>query len=605
MVNDKPKLNKGYPHKHHNMLSKLLSLLTLCLLSQLSLANTSLSASVDRNKVYLNESFNLKLQGNVDIDFSLGGLMSFGRNQIEAPTIKGLEDSFEILDRQQNYSMRSINGDTTTEVTWNYTLSPKQAGTLTIPQAILQGAKSEAIVIEVVEGKAPIDADNPPPVFIEVETDKSDVYVQEQIQYTVRLFSLGRLSSGNLSEPATSNAIIEPFGEENKYYRMAYNQRYEVIERKYLIYPQKSGALYIDGLAFNGVLIDSYQRRRIRVSEISDAVQVNIAQPNPNFTGQHWLPAKSLHLSEKWQDEQLELSIGDAFTHEITTSALGLLGSALPPIPAVSNERVKSYPDKPSVESQAHEGGSYAIRKDATTYIAIKQGEITLPEIRIPWWDTVNDVERIATLPERTIIIKPGAVNQTQKNEQPSSIDLTDDGKATPNKEPEIESTAKNTEPKHNESNQHALLAIIALLAFGWLLTSLFLLLRLKQVKQDLNKLISIQAPDSTTSELSYKQLIEAIRKGSSDIPKLVLAWIESQRKQNTVKSAPITLRSLKALDESLAAELLAFENDRYSKNATQTYDQQALLEALKKYTKTAPGLKGKDNASLPPFYPQ
>ncbi|WP_255375143.1 BatD family protein, partial [Oleiphilus sp. HI0061] len=164
-----------------------------------------------------------------------------------------------MLDRQQNYSMRSINGDTTTEVTWNYTLSPKQAGTLTIPQAILQGAKSEAIVIEVVEGKAPIDADNPPPVFIEVETDKSDVYVQEQIQYTVRLFSLGRLSSGNLSEPATSNAIIEPFGEENKYYRMAYNQRYEVIERKYLIYPQKSGALYIDGLAFNGVLIDSYQ----------------------------------------------------------------------------------------------------------------------------------------------------------------------------------------------------------------------------------------------------------------------------------------------------------------------------------------------------------
>ena len=563
-------------------------------------AGDTLEASVDRNKLYKNESLNLKLTGNAKVDFSFGGLMSFGRNQVEAPVIEGLENDFEILDRQQNYSMRSINGDTTTEVTWNYTLSPKRSGTLTIPTASFQDAQSQAIKIEVLEGKAPVNADNPPPLFIEVEVDQNDIYVQEQVLYTVRLFSLGRLSSGSLSEPSTSNAIIEQFGEEKKYYRMAYNQRYEVIERNYLLFPQKSGSLEIPGITFNGTMIDSYKRRRLRVSEESDPVSLKVNPPNNSLSSDQWLPAKSLHLSENWQHDAAEYQVGDALTREITISALGLLGSALPPIPETENPAIKSYPDKPVVESNLHEAGSHSFRKQATTYIAVKEGTITLPEIKIPWWDTINDVARVATLPEKTIKISAAPNLRPQQSEQ------TETSVALPNKESETIASSKipASQAKSNDTGiNQAMVSIIVLLIIGWISTTWYLLQRLKSNSIALAKLTMHQTGNPSQSTLDFDTVVKAIKTHSPDIPKLILSWIGAQYKQSSSKA--LTLEDLFVFDEALANQVAQFEQQLYGKNSQSEYDSERLITLLKPYAKKRAKQSSANSSSLKPFYPQ
>jgi hypothetical protein len=581
----------------------------------LASANSTLEASVDRNKLYLNESFNLKLTGSVEVDFSFGGLMNFGMNQVDAPEFDDLEENFNILDRQQNYSMRSINGNTTTEVTWNYTLSPKRSGTLTIPKASIKDAESQPISIHVLEGKAPINADNPPSAFIEVEVDKDQIYVQEQVVYTVRLFSLGRLSGGSLSEPTTSEAIIEPFGEESKYYRMAYNQRYEVIERNYLIFPQKSGLLEIPALSFNGTMIDSYKRRRVRIAEMSNPLSLDVTAPNSEFSGEHWLPAKSLHLSEKWQNNNNEYFVGDAITREITVSALGLLGSALPPIKGIKSQAVKSYPDKPIVESNIHEAGSQAFRKEATTYIAVTEGSITLPEVQIPWWDTVNDIARLATLPAKTIKINANATPQVDKAN--SLIDLTDNTTANDptfnNQNPSLTSNLStgnsstdrfNTDNANNneESSNHALLSIIVLLVLGWLLTSWFLLSRLRAIKLDLEKLSKQHQELPTETELSYKQVIDAIKSGSTNMPKLVISWVGKSTGANRELS---TLSELSRIDNELASEIIAFEELKYGNKSENSYDPTALIQRLKQYQKKTSATQTNKPYELRAFYPQ
>lgn len=577
--------------------SSILSFIITLILSSSVYAEDSLEASVDRNKLYLNESFNLKLIGNAKIDFSFGGLMSFGRNQVEAPVIEGLEESFEILDRQQNYSMRSINGDTTSEVIWNYTLSPKKAGRLTIPAAKFKSAQSQSIEIEVLKGKAPVNADNPPPVFFEVEVDKSDVYVQEQVKYTVRLYSLGRLSSGNLSEPTTSDAIVEVFGDESKYYRMAYNKRYEVIERNYLIFPQRSGSLEIPGLTLNGSMIDSYNRRRLRVAENSESITLNVSPPNSSFNGDQWLPAKSLHITEQWMGDNKDIKVGDAITREVTISALGLLGSALPPIPETNNNSVKAYPDKPVLESNLHEAGAQAFRKEATTFIAIKEGAITLPELRIHWWDTINDVARVATLPEKTINVKPSSpAQETNRIADLPAENLNPDGDIS-------NPTSKQSVEVPNDNNDHALLSIISLLILGWLSTTWYLLQKLRLLKSDLNRVTIQQNNKPSESAPSFKQLVEALESNSPDMPKMVIQWFAMQSELS--KTQINTINDLKEIEPEVAKHLEEFEQYKYG-NASQTsFKSNDLIQKLKQRQQVKPENKTSNKTVLRPFYPQ
>ncbi|WP_231871668.1 BatD family protein, partial [Oleiphilus sp. HI0079] len=73
-------------------------------------AATELNLSVDKNKLYQNEILNLTVQVNSELDFSLGGLMNFGGAQVESPSFEGIEQDWEIIDKQQSYNMQSING---------------------------------------------------------------------------------------------------------------------------------------------------------------------------------------------------------------------------------------------------------------------------------------------------------------------------------------------------------------------------------------------------------------------------------------------------------------------------------------------------------------
>ena len=201
-----------------NKVIQLILLTFLSMISSSAFAETQLNASVDRSKIYEMDTLNLTIQGQVDIDFSFGGLMNFGLGQNESPEIVGLDKDFEILDRQQSYNMQSVNGESKAQVLWRYTLAPKGSGVLEIPSAKYKDAETQAIQITVIEGKSPKNTSEPPAIFLEVETDKQTAYVQEQIIYTLRLYTQG-LVNGELTDPSLTDAIIEPFGEQKKYYR--------------------------------------------------------------------------------------------------------------------------------------------------------------------------------------------------------------------------------------------------------------------------------------------------------------------------------------------------------------------------------------------------
>jgi hypothetical protein len=562
------------------------------------MAETTLTASVDRNKIYESDTLNLVIMGEIEMDFSLGGIMNFGRGQLEAPNTDALSNNFEILDQKQSYNMQSINGDTTAQVTWTYNLAPKRTGALEIPAIEYKDAKSNTLTVNILKGKAPQDLNNPPQVFLEASLDKSAAYVQEQVIYTLRLYSADRLASGELSVPESNDAIIEALGDTKKYFRMAHNKRYEVRERQYLVFPQKSGKLTIDAQSFNGLLIDTQKRQRVRVREFTEPLSLEIKSPPSSFTGDTWLPATSLYLSDKWETDPENLMVGDSITRTLEVKALGLLGSALPPIGIAKVSGLKVYPDMPKIETQQHEAGAQSIRQESIALVAVAPAVVTLPEVRIPWWDTLNNVERVAVIPAKTftITVNPDLVNPTQASQYSAKPIVEPASKLNP---PEAIKAAPSAPLTKAPSNQ-VWYTIIVLILLGWF-GSVLLLLKNRTTRLHPDATFK---PKSDLTQL-YQNLCEAIKKDNHEMPKHLILWA-SKFSESTNLNIPIQgLHDLEKLNETIYIQAKSFEAQLYAEKNTGeqgTYDKALLLQHIKALVKESS--QTTSASPLRPMYP-
>jgi hypothetical protein len=572
-------------------------------------AQTELDVAVDRDKLYSSELLNMTVTANSEIELSLGGLFNIGGSQIDPPEFENLERHWEVIDRQQNYNMRSINGKSSSQITWRYTLSPKTTGNLTIPQATFKDGRSQAIRIEVLAGTPPRDASNPPFVFIEATVDQNSAYVQEQILFTLTVFARGQVASGDMSAPSHPDLIIEPIGDTVKSYRMAYNQRYESHERKYLLFPQKSGPIYIDPQTFTGTVVDNRTRRSQRAREVSNSLELDIQAPPNGYSGRTWLPAKALYISESWEPETTEISVGDSLTRSIELTSLGLLASALPPISQTDAANFKVYPDQPELNSAPHSEGVQSMRVETAAFVAVTPGKVTLPAIAVPWWDTINNVERVAELPARTVNIVPAPVSAMDAT-RGSSSSLNQSYQAPPEniagqaESPnEGDSGNNHDEAEASQSYDSDGVAqwpwfVVALLVFGW--ASHVYWLTSRHPRQASN-----EAPHSEDLKHAYKQLLSALDKGSPDLSRLACEWL-------TLKTNhPIRSRQEVAQHDTALAGLLAtYEQLMFTKGAESTDTSNTakqLCNTIKQHIKDSKPLESvneKQRADFKPLYP-
>lgn len=70
-------------------------------------------------------------------------------------------------------------------------------------------------------------------------------------------------------------------------------------------------------------------------------------------------------------------------------------------------ENVKVYADPPVTENRISQDGITALQVTTVGVVPTKEGELVLPEIRIPWWNTQTDREEIAIIPASTYQVLP------------------------------------------------------------------------------------------------------------------------------------------------------------------------------------------------------
>ena len=395
----------------------LMAALLLALLSQPLRAD--ITATLSQDAIYDGDSVTLIIE-------------TTDMQQDGEPDVDVLQQDFEILGTRNSRHTQIINGQRSDKRQWHIELLPKNSGIVTVPAISVGAETTRALQLSVQPPPEADAADIGQPVFVkaEIEPAGGSAYVQQQLHYTLRLFYREGLSEGSFDGLEIEHALIEQLGDDSRYNATINGERYQVLERRYAIFPEQSGELLIPAVVFNGRLAGERLRRgrssdmgsmmerffgdsvmrapgkRIRLR--TDAITLDIKPRPADYSGEYWLPGEQLELTDSWADGPPEFRTGEPVTRTVTLEMKGLESSHLPDISLPATDGVRMYPEPAENETRTDGKWVYGISKQTVAYVPVATGRITLPEIRIDWWDTALLQQRSTVIPAWEINVLAG-----------------------------------------------------------------------------------------------------------------------------------------------------------------------------------------------------
>ena len=234
-------------------------------------------------------------------------------------------------------------------------------------------------------------------IFIETEVVPQTPFIHAMLRYRVRVFHAVDLQQGQLEDPIIETALIEALDDISITTTQRGRQRYRVIERNYAIFPQQIGPLTIKGPLLLGRTPDGPVRIK------GPAVTAEV-RPPPEDSHLPWIPAQKLEFTESWPEgEPPKFKVGEPQTRIVTLKVTGLMATQLPPTSMRTHTEIRSYPEQPQLETTRSTDTVFATQIERFTLVARQAGTITLPEIRIPWFDVKNERMEQAVIAARTI----------------------------------------------------------------------------------------------------------------------------------------------------------------------------------------------------------
>jgi len=363
-----------------------------------SLVSAEIRSDVDRRAISMGESLRLTITGDAS-------------ERLDQLDLAALQFDWEILSSSSSTNTSFINGSRSTTRTLTLDLLPLRDGLLSIPALSTGGKRTTPIAITV--NPQTVSAGGGDSVRFSIDIDKQSVYIQEQILLTITIEQAINLDGAEVTQLELENAIVEELTRRN-FQRQINGRLWRVTQLRYAIYPQQRGTLEIPALALTArevlpgrSLLGARLGKRFRLSE--DPVSITVKPVPESFTGSVWLPASSLELTQSWSQAPETMQIGDSTTRTLSLAAEGLLSSQLPPITSMSESSsisgIRVYPDQESSDQIERTEGFLGKRTRSEALVASGSGSWTLPEVRVPWWNTKTDTLEYAVLPSTTISV--------------------------------------------------------------------------------------------------------------------------------------------------------------------------------------------------------
>lgn len=356
------------------------------------------SASVDRNPIYLDETVNLVLRAE-------GELMTNTE-----PDLTPLEKHFDIIQQSTQTSINVQNNIPHVIQSWIIEMQPRQLGILEIPPLMVAaGEKTLPIQLEVRLFKGNLTGEGAE-IFLEALVSSENPYVQSQVNFTTRLYYSIPIVKGDLTNPEYSFGTVEKLGPDKRYNAKRAGINYRVIERSYSIFPEQSGTYSIPPIEFTCLIErnDPVTQKKINARERYSSKSISLeVRPSPRtYTGSTWIPARDLQLIDSWGGRAPQFELGKPESREISIVATGLRTVQLPMVSFQEADTARIYSgNNANLETSKTNEWLVARRTDEFAIIPQNNRTVIVPEFRLVWWDVVEDREKIAILPSFSVQI--------------------------------------------------------------------------------------------------------------------------------------------------------------------------------------------------------
>lgn len=535
---------------------KVIITLSAILLSLNSYALTKVSATVDKNPALVNESLILTVVADDDIN----------RNALDTSTLLG---DFIVGRTSVSSQTSMVNFDTTRTTTWTTVLIPRRPGELIIPAFNIDGITTQVIAIKALAADK-LTASHQQALFITTQVSTTDLYVQQQITLTVKLHFAAELKRGSLTEPSLTGANILQIGKDKESENIINGKRYRIIERVYAISPQQSGDVVLKSPIFSGEIIMPSARRSNflsfaetkPVSIIGDDITLTVKAIPTQISGA-WLPSELLALHQEWQPIASQFKVGEPITRTITLTAAGLSKEQLPEITMEVPQGLKVYPDQEKLHTGLNNERLVSQKVVNFAIVASQAGEYQLPEITVPWWNTVTNKAEIAKIPGQKIIILPNADIAPTTIQQLPSVSL------------ESSTQERVVETVIIQKDNFLQWLFLAL----WLLTLLAWYINAKRP-------FNIKQTSSATNgrvNNAYLAVLAACKQNNGELALAsLLPWAQSQASVNDQSDALTTLDSIHEYfnDKALSDAIVELQQSYYGKSPS-LWSGNNLLDAI------------------------
>ena len=391
-------------------------------------AFATVSAQLDHDQIGPGETVQLMLQHDGQTD--------------SQPDLRPLEQDFEVLGRSSGSNIQIINGKMDAKVQISLMLMPKHDGKLLIPALQWDGEATAPLTLVVsnnpattgnaAAGNAAQSKDSH--VFLTVTPDQNQPYVQAAVTVMVRIYTDQPLYQASLVLQPGKDVLVQQLGQDKQSNEIRNGKNYQVVERKYLLFPQRSGQVQLDGAVLDAQIQDDNSNdpfgnnrmfgnifgnnpfagmlnatKTIRIH--SAPVSLNVRPRPAGSTGHEWLPAHKVTLEASWQPDSGSVHAGDPVTLHLHLSAEGSVAAQLPDLSQKLqlSEGLRAYPDQAKLNDAASGNSVIGTRDQDVAIIANQAGHYVIPALHLSWWDVTKNLQQEIVLPAHTLEVLPSA----------------------------------------------------------------------------------------------------------------------------------------------------------------------------------------------------
>lgn len=328
-----------------------------------------------------------------------------------APDLTPLMDDFELSGQSSSRSVRMVNGQMASRTLYAITLTPKRAGSLTLPSLQVGSERTAPLTLQVTAAPGSPANGGDARVFLETVVDDAKPYVQQAVGVSVRLHYAVPLASGQLDLDTPEGALLQKIGDDITSSREINGRRYNVVERRFLLVPDRSGPMTLPAPRFvgrgAGGWMDDFLGGNSREMRAAGSARTLEVRPQPANAPQPWLPLRDLRM--RYVAAPQTLRAGEAATLTVEVLAVGAIRAQLPELPSPSVPGAQVFAEPPQYD-ESFAGGTPQVRLTRRYSVVPNQaGPLLIPGPSLGWWDVRAGSAQTASLPDLKLTVAAGS----------------------------------------------------------------------------------------------------------------------------------------------------------------------------------------------------